>query len=706
MSQDSTYFDVDIQDGVATVWLDNETERVNTLSQKMMQAFGELLDRIATDDAVKAMVLISRKKDSFIVGADIKEFADFESREAVERLIHEGHALFDRVEKFRKPIVAAVHGPCVGGGLELALACHYRLASDSGKTLFALPEVNLGLLPGLGGTQRLPRTVGLQSGLEMMLTGKNVYAKPARKMGLVDATIHQQGLADAAKRAALGLVDGSVEPRDRKTGLTDRLLENTPLNRVVYSKAAETVEKRTRGNYPAPPKIIETVRTGMTQGMQAGLQAEAKNFAELVFTPESKALRHLFFAKNAAEKNPLKDQAKEVATVGVLGAGLMGAGIAQVSAQKGYDVLLKDQSFELAAKGKGNLYKDVSKRVGKGLSEFERDVITERVTPLETYDLFDGAELTIEAVLETLEVKQAVLRDVEAVAPEGHIFASNTSSIPISDIAEAAQHPEAVLGMHYFSPVTKMPLLEIIKTEQTAPWALATATAVGLKQGKTVIVVNDKPGFYANRILAPYINEALVLLQEGATVGDIDTAMRDAGFPVGPLKLVDEVGIDVGSHVTGVMAPLFAERGIELVQLGNEIEQAGLKGRKGGKGFYTYEDGKSKAPNEEIYRFFGGKERRTVPKSEIQERLLLAMVNEAVFTLQEGVIAKAQDGDVGAVFGIGFPPFLGGPFFYLDEQGAGNVLERLEKLEAKHGVRFAPAPLLRDHAEEGRGFLE
>ena len=310
----SNYFDVHTEDGVATVWLDNADERVNTLSQGMMREFGELLDRVATDEAVKAVVLISRKKDSFIVGADIKEFADFESKEAVVRLIHEGHALFNRVERFRKPIVAAVHGPCVGGGLELALACHYRLASDSGKTLFALPEVNLGLLPGLGGTQRLPRTVGLQKGLELMLTGKNTYAKPARKMGLIDATIHRQGLEDAAKRAALGLVDGSVEPKDRKAGLVDRVLENTPLNRVVYSQAAETVEKRTRGNYPAPPKIIETVRTGMTQGMQAGLQAEAENFAELVFTPESKALRHLFFAKNAAEKNPLKDEAREVGT--------------------------------------------------------------------------------------------------------------------------------------------------------------------------------------------------------------------------------------------------------------------------------------------------------------------------------------------------------------------------------------------------------
>ena len=438
--------------------------------------------------------------------------------------------------------------------------------------------------------------------------------------------------------------------------------------------------------------------------MQAGLEAEARNFADLVFTPESKALRHLFFAKNAAEKNPLKSQVRPVGTVGVLGAGLMGAGIAQVSAQSGYDVLLKDMKLEYAAKGKGNIYEDVSKRVGKGMTPFERDVIVERVVPVTEYDTFRGANLTVEAVLETLEVKQSVLREVEAVAPENHIFASNTSSIPIHDIAAASQRPETVLGMHYFSPVPKMPLLEIIKTEQTADWVLATAIQVGLKQGKTVIVVGDSPGFYANRILAPYVNEALALLREGAAVDEVDSAMRDFGFPVGPLKLIDEVGLDVGSHVTKVMAPLFAERGISLVTLEDDVLDAGLKGRKNGKGFYRYENGKSKEVNPEIYAFVGAPERRTVPKSEIQERLSLAMVNEAVYTLQEGVINTPADGDVGAVFGIGFPPFLGGPFFYLDEQGAGNVLERLERLTARHGPRFTPSELLREYAEVEKRF--
>ena len=699
-----SFFNVDKRDEVAFVWLDAPDARVNTLSFQVMNDFSGLLDTLEQDADVKAAVLISRKKDSFIVGADINEFADFTDKEEVKRLIGEGHELFNRIEAFPKPIVAAVHGACVGGGLELAMACHYRLATNHKRTVFGLPEVNLGLLPGLGGTQRLPRLVGLQKGLELILAGKNVYAKPAKKLGIADALIHAAGLEDAALRAAKGLIDGSVKHKKRKAKLADTVLEKTPLSRVVYDKAGESVQKRTRGNYPAPEKIIECIRVGMTQGKQAGFKAEAENFAELVFTPESKALRHLFFAKTAAEKNPLKGEARAVNTVGVLGAGLMGAGIAQVSATKGFDVLLKDQALEYAAKGKGNIYKDVSKRVGKGMSAFERDVALERVVPTEDYDHFNDADLTIEAVLETLDLKQKVLKDVENLAPEHHIFASNTSSIPIHQIAEASKRPEAVLGMHYFSPVPKMPLLEIIKTEETADWALATAIEVGLKQGKTIIVAGDSPGFYANRILAPYMNEALVLLGEGASVEAIDDAMRGFGFPVGPLKLIDEVGIDVGAHVTGVMAPLFAKRDIEMVQLGDEVAASGLKGRKGDKGFYVYEKGKSKGVNADIYRFFGGGERKTIAKTDIQERLSLAMVNEAVFTLQEGVIDSPSSGDVGAVFGIGFPPFLGGPFFYAQEQGLANILERLNKLRDAHGVRFEAAPRLRELVTKGEGF--
>lgn len=696
------FFKLSKEDGVLLIALDQPGSRVNTLSQAALQHFGSVLDELEKDAELKAAVIISKKRDSFIVGADINEFANFDSKEQVVALINQGHELFARLERLTKPVVAAIHGACVGGGLELAMACHYRLASEHKRTLFALPEVNLGLLPGLGGSQRLPRLVGLQQGLELILSGKNVYAKPARKLGIVDALIHEAGLASAAIQAAKGLANGSLSRSGRTASLQEKLLVRTPLNRIIYSKAAEMVEKRSRGNYPAAPKIIEVIRIGMEKGLDAGFRAEAEAFAELVFSSESKALRHLFFAKNASEKNPLKDQAKTVKTLGVLGAGLMGSGIAQVSAQNGFDVVLKDRKLEFATKGKAAIYKDISERVGKGMTVFERDLILGRVSLSESYELFETVQLTVEAVLETLEMKQAVLKEVEAVAPQGHVFASNTSSIPIHSIAEAAKQPEAVLGMHYFSPVSKMPLLEIIKTAKTAPWALATAIDVGLKQKKTVIVVADKPGFYANRILAPYMNEALILLKEGASVEAIDKAMTDFGFPVGPLKLIDEVGMDVGAHVTEVMAPLFAERAIELEQL--NITDPQLKGRKSGKGFYTYEDNKSKEVNKDIYAYFGGAERRTIAKREIQERMFLAMVNEAVYTLQEGVIESPKDGDVGAVFGIGFPPFLGGPFFYLDTRGAQTVLEELNHLVEKHGPRFEASELLKEKAKDKAGF--
>ncbi len=703
-----TYFDIDFDaqkdKGVAVIYLDGP-EKVNKLSTAAMREFGEVLDRLEQERDIRAAVLYSRKKDSFIVGADIGEFREYKTPEEVKELIQEGHELFNRLENLSKPVVAAVHGPAVGGGLELILACSYRIASEHEKTKFALPEVNLGLLPGLGGCQRLPRLVGVQKGLELILTGKNIYAKPAKKMGLVDALIHPPGLLRAAKEAAQGLLLGKLTSKRNSQGWRDKLLERTPLSRIVYQQAEESVRKRTRGNYPAPPKIIKTVRVGQEKGMKAGLQAEADNFAELVFTPESKALVHLFFAKNASEKNPYKDSAKHVEHVGVLGAGLMGAGIAQVSAEGEHEVLLKDQNFEQAAKGKGAIWKDLSKRVGKGRSEFERDLISERVTPVEDYDSFDKVDLVIEAVLEEVSLKQKVLSEVEEVAKEDLVFATNTSSIPIKEVAAKAKRPEQVVGMHYFSPVQKLPLLEIVKTDKTPDWVVGTAFQAGLEQGKTVVVVGDAPGFYTTRILSLFMNEALVMLEEGGDIGEIDKAMKDFGFPVGPIKLLDEVGIDVGAKINEVMRPFLEERGVNLSSKGKDVVEAGYKGRKNKQGFYKYEEGKkSREVNEEIYKFFGGSGRKQFGKEAVQERLSLVMVNEAVRCLEEEVLNSPRDGDVGAVFGLGFPPFLGGPFWYLDHIGLSEAVMRLEKLEQQHGVRFKPAALLKDYAQGGQHF--
>ena len=691
---------------LAILWLDTPNERVNKLSKEMLGEFEAVLDTITNDAEIKGAVLISRKADSFVVGADINELRTLSSPEEAQRVVKEAHRLLNKLASLSKPVVAAIHGPCVGGGLELVMACTYRLASEHKKTKFALPEVNLGLLPGAGGTQRLPRLVGVQAALEMMLTGKNIYPKPARRMGLVDALIHHHGLLDAAKRAARGLASGDVKPRERQQSLTDRLLERTPLSRMVYSKAEESVQKKTLGNYPAPPKIIECVRTGMERGMQAGLDTEARHFSELLFTPQSRALVHLFFLKSGAEKNPYRKHVRKIEQIGVLGAGLMGSGIAQISATGGYEVLLKDQNLEYAAKGKAAIWKDVSKKVGKGTTRFERDQLLERVTLAEDYRPFKRVDLVIEAVLEDLTLKRQVVTDVEANANEYTIFASNTSSIPIHEIAAEAKRPENVIGMHYFSPAQKMPLLEIITTERTPDWVLATAFEVGLKQGKTVIVVGDRPGFYVNRILAPYMDEALRLLTEGASVEAIDKAMTRYGFPVGPLKLLDEVGLDVGMKVTGVMRGLFEERGVDLTPLDEAIINAGIRGRKSGRGFYVYQEGKkNREVNRDIYRYFS-KERKEIPEHVIQERLVLAMINEAAHCLHEGVIKSPADGDVGAVFGIGFPPFLGGPFWHMDQQGIKEIMFALERLQEQHGIRFLPATTIREYALEGKTFYD
>ncbi len=700
-----TQFNIEIDNGIAIIWLNDPTDKVNKLSSKMMGEFEGLLDRLEQDSEIKAAVLISGKADSFIVGADINELRALKTPEEARTLVAEAHRLFGRLENLAKPVVAAIHGAAMGGGTELVLACHYRLASDHVKTKLALPEVNLGLLPGAGGTQRLPRLVGLQRGLELMLSGKNVYPRQARRIGLVDALIHHHGLLEAAKRAATGLSEGSLKPKRNKLSARDKLLESAPLNRMVYQKAEESVRKRTHGNYPAPLKIIDCVKTGLSSGRQAGFEAEAKNFSQLLFTPQSKALIHLFFSKGGAEKNPYAE-AEPLGTVGVLGAGLMGSGIAQVSAQGGYNVLLKDRDLTLAAKGKGAIWRDLSKRVGRGMSAFERDTVAERVVPLGEYSHFDKADVVIEAVVEDLELKRSVLAEIEAVN-DSVIFASNTSAIPISQIAAGSRRPENVIGMHYFSPAQKMPLLEIIKTAKTPDWVLATAFELGLKQGKTVIVVNDSPGFYTTRILALFMNEAIALLEEGADIARVDKAMRDFGFPVGPFVLFDEVGIDVGAKINIVLKDFFAERGLSPSEAGQKLVEAGFKGRKNGRGFYKYAKGKkSKEVNEEVYRFFGGKTRKDIGEKEIQDRLALMMINEAVRCLEEGVLASPRDGDVGAVFGLGFPPFLGGPFWYLDSKGIRMVLGRLVQLSEAYGARFTPADLLRQHAEAGTTFYE
>lgn len=709
---------VEHRDGVAILWIDQPNRSVPVLDETLLASLPPLLDEFEADDGIVGVVLASAKPGTFLAGADIESFLRYQEPAEVLSAIRQGNALLERIERWRKPLVAAVDGACLGGGTELALAARYVLASTNPKTRFGLPEVMLGLLPGLGGTVRLPERVGLVAALDLMLTGRNLYARQARKAGLAHATVHPEGLIDAAVRATRGLTEGTVVPRSASRPWTSRALEAPLVRELAFQRAAASVEKRTHGNYPAPKRILKVLRVWAERGRKAGLDASATAFAELLFTPEARALIHVFFAQTAAKKNPWRDAAKPVRRVAVLGAGLMGSGIAQVTAEAGTPVLLKDRDMTLALRGKGAVWQGASARVGKGRTAFERDRIVERVVPIDAYEPLATVAVTIEAVLEEPTLKQEVLAAVERVTGGDHVFASNTSAIPIARIAEHAEHPEAVLGMHYFSPVPKMPLLEIVVSERTADWAVGTAFALGLRQGKTVIVVGDGPGFYTTRAIGVYVAEAMQALREGADPEGLERSMVRYGFPLGPLAMMDDVGIDVGAKIQSVMADALRARGSEPDPASSTLVEAGYLGRKAGKGFYRYEDGKRKGIDPEVMRLAGflsiatttapsdGVERRPPVETgtALAERLAFAIVREAILCLEEGVLRSARDGDLGAVFGFGFPPFRGGPLFLVDQLGAQAVLEKLRALEARHGARFAPPASLQRLAEEGGRF--
>lgn len=723
-------------DGVAILRFDTPDSPVNILSSRFFGDFARHLDTIERDPDIRACVLASAKPDSFIAGADLDELLSITRPAQAEAFSREGHALLDRIASSSKPFVAAIHGPALGGGLEVALACHYRLASDDPKTVLALPEVQLGLLPAGGGTQRLIPLVGIERGLPMMLTGQRIRAAKACKMGLVDALTSPYGIAETACKAALMLTDGRLKPRNsqfssRRRSFKEKLLQG-PLRGLVLSKARQDVLAKTRGLYPAPLAILDCVAIGLSQapaakasGISKGQVQEERGFGKLVSSPEAKALIGLFHATTSKKKLPEHLHPRQVHRIGVLGAGLMGEGIAAVSIAK-VPVVLKDVSDETLGRAAKNLHEGLARRVKSGaIAPVERDQHWHRLRFTTDASDLSQCDLVIEAVFEDLALKQRVLAETEAaIAPEA-VYATNTSALPIAAIAANARHPERVLGMHYFSPVPKMPLLEIVVTPQTADWAIATAMAVGKAQGKTVIVVKDGPGFYTTRILAPFLNEAAVLLGEGASVEAIDRALKDFGFPVGPITLIDEVGIDVGAHVSQDLGRAFAHRGLQASDVLLRMSEAGFKGRKNGKGFYRYDvKGRHGNPhggkpvNPEVYAFFTGSptgaheassgttgsSRKTLATRNMVDRLALLMVNEAIYCLQEGILADATDGDLGAVMGLGFPPIHGGPFRYVDALGAATVVSRLEELARVHGPRFTPAPLLVEMAREGKRF--
>lgn len=700
--------------GVAWITFADPDRKMNVLDEAVMNRLAGHVDDLREQVAsgrVRAVVVISGKSDSFIAGADIDAIRGIESPTDGEEKARLGQEVFAALGALEVPTVAAIHGVCLGGGLEISLACRHRVASSDSRTLLGLPEVQLGVLPGWGGTTRLPRLVGLQAALDMILTGKKVPAAKARKTGLVDAVLPPEGFREGVRRFALKAVDGSA-PAPPKRSLPTRLLDDTGLGRrIVLSMARKRVLKQTGGHYPAPLRILDLLGDGLGQPVEAMLPLEARAFGELTATPAHRNLLHLFGLREEARKTdralPGVDAAR-VSRMGVLGAGVMGGGIAQLAADNDIHVRMKDIRDDAIAGGlkhaRGLFDRQVSRR---RMTRQEADMRMGHITGTLDYDGFDGLDLVVEAVVERMEVKQSVLAEVEARTRPGCVLATNTSSLSVSEMATALAHPEHFCGMHFFNPVHRMPLVEVIRGEHSSDETVATVHALAVRMGKVPVICGDGAGFLVNRILGPYLNEAGHLLTEGVSIQDVDRAATDFGMPMGPVRLLDEVGIDVARHVGEILEEAFGERMAPSPLLGR-LEGGDRLGKKNGKGFYRYQDGKEQGVDDSIYADLQlpVPAENARPQEEIRRRLILVMINEAARVLEDGIVRRADDVDVGMIMGTGFPPFRGGLLRFADDEHPRAIVEKLWELEAAVGTRFTPAPVLVELARDNRGFYD
>ena len=704
-------------DGIAVVVFEDPAQPDGLPAAALGDALAAALDELLRWAPLAGLVLGLRGAGASVAGVDPAGRHELRSAGEGAALARRRQALGARIASLPVPGVAAVHGPCRGLGLELALAADARVASGDESTRFALPEVRLGLMPSGGGTQRLPRLVGVTAALDLLLSGREVSAAAALALGLVDSLTAADRLYEDAATLARSL---SRAPRPRRTaslsgrvGLRHLLLARNPAGRaLLFRRVRRRTLARTRGNYPAPERVLGVVRGGLARGFEAGLTLEAAAFGELAVSAESRALAALHAARRALATDPggggEPAGARPVGAVGVLGAGPTGAGIAYVSARHaGVEVRLAGRDAAARERGLARLRAVLDGQVRRRrLSRARRDDVLHRVRAVAGGEPLRGVDLVIDTELGPIERKHRTMAAIEGLGDGRVIYASSLSPLPIACLASSSPHPENVLGMRYGSPVERMPLLEVVAGEQSAPRAVAACAAFGRRQGKTVIVVRDGPAFYCARILAPYLNEALWLLSEGVAVEAVDWALVDFGFPSGPFVRLDDIGIDVAAEVGRILHDAFGERMHPPPAMARLIGDGRL-GRRNGRGFYNYE-----VRGREYRGAVDGSVYTTVqawpgvarPAAELVQRCTLLMVNEAARCLEEGIVRSARDADVGAVFGLGFPAFLGGPFRYVDALGAACVVDRLEAWAAACGERFSPAPLLAEMARSARRF--
>ncbi|MCP4692004.1 MAG: enoyl-CoA hydratase, partial [Desulfobacterales bacterium] len=685
-------------DGVAKVVFDDPGRTVNVMTPDLLDAFEANVGPLVDDPAVKAVVLTSAKPDTFIAGADIKLFSRVEDPDVVTRIDRGYSNLLTRLIRGGKPVVAAVHGAALGGGMEVVLACHYILASDDPSTVMGLPEVQLGIMPAAGGTQRLTRRVGLLKGIRMMLAGQRVRAGKALELGLVDEIAPAGEIIDRAMEVARTLTESNRSFTERKPRFMDRIISLPIIRNMVFQKVRQEVLKATRGCYPGPMKVVECVELGVRRGMDAALEREISHIGNLFITPQCRSLVWLFLASR--EMKPPGEEARPVKRAAVLGAGKMGADIASAMLAQ-CPVTVVDVAPEALESCKKTIQAGLDKQVTSGAITREESTRRSRgVIAAGDMEAIAGADLVIVAVSEDLERERRVLAEAEKIISDKTVFASSASLSPLSEIAANARAPERVVGMRYFPPAHKAPLLELVNGAPVDPRALETARAFAMAQGKTVIQVKDAPGFYITRILTPWLDEALRLLAEGARVEAVDRAMKDFGFFSGPLDFMDEMGLPAAARAFRHMNGALNHRRPHALPILTGLIEAGFQGRENGRGFYIHPAGKKgkKRPNPGILPHFSPPPGAPPTGEQIQNRLTLAMVNEAARTLQEEVIASPADGDLGAVLGLGFPPFRAGPFHYMDAEGPGAVAARLQALAEQGAPRFRPARILKDMA--------
>jgi 3-hydroxyacyl-CoA dehydrogenase / enoyl-CoA hydratase / 3-hydroxybutyryl-CoA epimerase len=718
----SNFFDFKIdKNGIARLTFDQKDEKVNKLSSKALSELSKTLKEASINKNIQILVFDSKKENIFIAGADINEIKDISNEEDALKKVSQGQNILNQIANLSFPTISFINGACLGGGLELALACTYRIATDNPKTKLGLPEVNLGIIPGFGGTQRLPKLVGLQHSLTMILSGKAIDYKKAYKIGLADEITKEEfgkECLDKFIEKILSQPKRNLYLLKRQNNKRSRFTKETILmgKFFIYKIARKNLIAKTRSHYPAPLaalKVIEESYDLADDKILKGLEIEAQYFSKLASKEVAKNLISLFFASEEVKKfkpDINKAEITKVKNTSLIGAGIMGGGIAWLFSNYNIPIRMKDISNQGIALGFKQIHKIYSqlKKIRK-YNDNEINLKINNITATLDYSGFKNSDLIIEAIIEDINIKKSTLKELENHISKDAIIASNTSSLSITKMAESLKNPERFIGMHFFNPVNRMPLVEVITGEKTSKKAIATIVELSKKLGKTPIIVKDVPGFLVNRILIPYINEAGLLIEEGANLELVDELIFDFGMPMGPFTLADAVGIDVGYKVAKILEEGYGNR-MKVCDLLAEIyENKEMWGKKTGKGFFNYDKkGKKTTINKDVTEIISNSalKKSKFFEEDVIDRCIFIMINEAARCLEEKVVKNAKFLDIAMIMGTGFPPFRGGLLKYADNIGIKKILSRMRKLNKLYGKRFEPANLLVKLSKENKNFYE